>query len=312
MSSWTSYPKIYNLGHPAIADLFADPVIVEEKVDGSQFSFGMIFDAQENVHRLRVRSRGAELNIEAPDKMFAAGVAVAQELAPILAPGWTYRCEYLAKPKHNTLAYDRIPAKHLILFDVATGPEEYLSRRGKEEAAASLGLEVVPLIFDDSVDGFDVFRSFLGRTSILGGQKIEGVVVKNYVRFGRDAKPLMGKFVSESFREAHGADWKERHPGYKDIVQRIVEKYRTPARWMKAVQHLREAGALLDDPKDIGNLFREVHRDFDEECREAATATLYGWAEANIKRGVTAGLAEWYKDELLKKQFSVYVPVDEE
>ena len=37
-----SYPKVYNLGHKAITDLLLDPIIVEEKVDGSQFSFGMI------------------------------------------------------------------------------------------------------------------------------------------------------------------------------------------------------------------------------------------------------------------------------
>jgi len=34
-----SYPSIYNLGHHAIATLLDAPVLVEEKVDGSQFSF---------------------------------------------------------------------------------------------------------------------------------------------------------------------------------------------------------------------------------------------------------------------------------
>ena len=37
----SSYPKIYSLGHAAILDLLDGRVIVEEKVDGSQFSFGL-------------------------------------------------------------------------------------------------------------------------------------------------------------------------------------------------------------------------------------------------------------------------------
>jgi hypothetical protein len=34
-----SYPKIYNLGHKAVRDIFKEPVTAQEKVDGSQFSF---------------------------------------------------------------------------------------------------------------------------------------------------------------------------------------------------------------------------------------------------------------------------------
>lgn len=34
MSSWTSYPKVWNLGHKAIADLLRGEVVVQEKVDG--------------------------------------------------------------------------------------------------------------------------------------------------------------------------------------------------------------------------------------------------------------------------------------
>jgi len=33
-----SYPSIYNLGHRYLGDLLDGPVVVEEKVDGSQFS----------------------------------------------------------------------------------------------------------------------------------------------------------------------------------------------------------------------------------------------------------------------------------
>lgn len=47
MESWHSYPSIYNLGHRYIADLLTVPVIVEEKIDGSQFSFGLDEEGEE-------------------------------------------------------------------------------------------------------------------------------------------------------------------------------------------------------------------------------------------------------------------------
>ena len=38
-SSFTSYPSVLNLGHKDAAALFTVPLIVQEKIDGSQFSF---------------------------------------------------------------------------------------------------------------------------------------------------------------------------------------------------------------------------------------------------------------------------------
>lgn len=114
MGELHSYGKIYNFGHRAIVNLLKGPVVVEEKVDGSQFSFGI------RNGQIHCRSKGVAINVDAPDSMFAKAVAVVRELAPMLHDGWTYRGEYLQKPKHNALAYDRIPYRHIILFDVDT------------------------------------------------------------------------------------------------------------------------------------------------------------------------------------------------
>jgi hypothetical protein len=296
--SWHSYPKIYALGHAAIKDLFADDVIVQEKVDGSQFSFG-IFPSEEYPD-LRCRSKGAQLHIDAPEKMFTAAIETVKELAQELHPGWTYRAEYLAKPKHNALAYDRIPHRHLIIFDINTGNESYMDTDDVREEADRLDLEVVPLIHRGRVD---YITSFMQRMSVLGGQFIEGVVVKNYARFGKDGKALMGKFVSEGFKEVHGKEWRDANPNQGDVVQLLIGKYRTPARWQKAVQHMREEGALEGSPRDIGNLIKRAQVDVAAECKEEIMEALWGWAGKQVLRGSTAGLPEWYKEELLKKQF---------
>lgn len=300
MDSWHSYPSIFAIGHRALSELLLDPVLVEEKVDGSQFSFGL-FDQENGERVLRCRSKGAQLNIIAPEKMFTEAVAVAQSLD--LRVGWTYRAEYLKKPKHNALAYDRIPEKHLIVFDINSGHEEYLSYQDKATECARLGLEVVPVVFEGMIENVEHFRSMIDRTSALGGQKVEGVVVKNYRRFGPDKKVLMGKFVSESFKEVHAAEWKAANPTKADIVERLIDTLRTPARWNKAVQHLREAGQIDDSPRDIGLLIKETQTDIEKECMEVIAEKLAEWALPQIRRGVVRGLPEWYKDQLVARQF---------
>ena len=301
MESWHSYPGIYNLGHKAVDDLLSGPVLVEEKVDGSQFSFGVTEDGE-----IRVRSKGATMLVDAPEGMFIRAVATVKELAPRLHPGWTYRAEYLRSPKHNALVYDRVPRQHLIIFDVNTGHESYLDYDAKAAEADRLGLEVVPVLYQGMVATLDQFRGFLDTVSVLGGQKIEGVVIKpvGYGLFGLDKKALLGKFVSEAFKETHAHAWKEANPKSGDIIEIIAGAHTTQARWMKAIQHLRESGKIEDSPKDIGLLVREIPEDIMRECEADIRDALFAWAWPHIRRKVTAGMPEWYKEQLLHQQFA--------
>lgn len=296
------YPSIFNMGHAAIIDLLKTPVLVQEKVDGSQFGFMVNESGQ-----IYARSKGCVLNLEAPEKMFVQAIETVKELAPILRPGWTYRGEYLAKPKHNALAYDRVPTKHIILFDINPGLEQYLPYEEVAAEAARIGLEVVPQLYEGMITDIQEFRRFLDTESVLGGQKIEGVVVKpvGYGLFGRDKKVLMGKFVSEAFKEVHGGAWKEANPGQLEILKRLEMDYQTQARWQKAVLHLKERGELEDSPSDIGKLMKEVGQDINKECQDEIKRTLYSWAWPKLQRAVVRGLPEWYKNELLKRQFEV-------
>lgn len=49
------------------------------------------------------------------------------------------------------------------------------------------------------------------------------------------------------------------------LLELLYDSYRTEARWQKAVQHLRDEGKLLGEPKDIGPLMAEIWRDLVEE-----------------------------------------------
>lgn len=296
-TSWHSYPKVFNLGHPAIADLFKEPVIIEEKVDGSQFSFG-VFDGE-----LRCRSKGKQLIVDAPEAMFSRAVEVAQLLAPSLRDGWTYRAEYLQKPKHNVLAYGRTPDQNLIIFDVNIGHEAYLSQAEKAEEAARIGLECVECVFDGIVDAPEILRELLQRESALGDTHIEGLVCKNYARFGRDGKALMGKHVSEAFKEVHNKEFRKSNPTNGDVIQVLCDAYRSEARWHKAIQHLRESGELEGTLGDIGNLINAVKADIRAECEDEIKERLYKHAIASIERASVRGLPEFYKQHLMDTQF---------
>ena len=82
--------------------------------------------------------------------------------------------------------------------------------------------------------------------------------------------------------------------------------------WQKAVQHLQEAGELEGSPRDIGKLILEVPTDVEKEEVEEIKAILWAWAWPKVRRGLTRGLPEWYKEELLKRQFEDHVEDKEE
>lgn len=297
-TSWHSYPSIYALGHRVLEPLFTESVRIQEKIDGSQFSFG-VFEGE-----LRCRSKGAQLIVDAPEPLFARAVDSARAVASRLVDGWTYRGEYLSKPKHNTLNYNRVPSGHIILFDISDAQEGYLTHDAVGAEAARLGLEAVPQFFEGVwTEGADGLLALLEHESVLGGVKIEGVVVKSNTLYGPDKKRLMGKFVSEAFKEVHNKEWKTTNPGSKDIIEQLVDRYRTEARWQKAVQHLREQGRIEGSPRDIGALMKEVSPDVLRESEDDIKDALMKWAWPQISRGVTRGLPEWYKEQLLREQF---------
>lgn len=297
MDSWHSLGKIYALGHGAIAELLFDEVEVTEKVDASMFGFGVYNGT------LKLRSKGQELIPDAHDKMFDKAIITAKELAPLLHDGWMYLGEFFCKPKHNALAYDRVPNKNIILFNIRKGNESYLTYDEMKAEADRLGLEVVPRLYQGKLEDINVFKDMLNNVSVLGGQKIEGVVVKNYQRFTKDGKAMMGKYVSEAFKEVHKGEWRKDNPTKADIIDAIIIAHRTPARWGKAVQHLREKGLITGELKDIGPMINEIKADVLAECTDDIKNTLFSHFQGQILRGVVGGAPEWYKLQLAEKQF---------
>jgi len=290
----SSYPSIFAAGHKALEGLLGEPVLVEEKVDGSQFSFGIVGGA------LCARSKGKQLILDAPEPLFAPAVETIKRLVDRLVPDWIYRAEFLGKPKHNTMAYERIPVQHLILYDIMTNPEDYAPRFTLEATARSLGLEVVPCYFEGRMDTYATVQPYLTATSVLGGP-VEGVVIKSRVLFGKDKKPLMAKVVRTEFQEMHHREWKKTNPTRKDVVAELIDELAVEARWLKAVQHLREAGRIQGTPQDIGLLLTAIADDVRAETEDYIKDRLFQHSWPDILRGIRRGIPQWYKQHLMDR-----------
>lgn len=293
-----SYSKPLNFGHRFLEGLMDGVLVVQEKIDGSQISFGIVENGD-----LSIRSRKQEIDPENPG-MFAEGVKTVVTLydAGKLKSGYIYRGEYLQKPKQNTLSYARVPTNNIILFDIDRGNQDYLWPDELLEEAASLGLETTPCYLrrEGPVD-LELLKGLLDQPSILGGVNIEGVVIKNYGVIGTDGKVMMGKVVAEDFRELHSSDWKKRNPNRTDIVDRIIADFGSEARWNKTIQHLTEVEMLLGEPKDIGPLMKELSEDFETECSSAIKDILWDHFRKQILKGISSGFPEYYKQVLAER-----------
>lgn len=304
-----AFPKIFSVGHREIPNLFTGPVEITEKIDGSQFAFGNIDG------KFIARSKGVVLEHEPQENdMFHTAWKYAEQLYAMigLPPGWVFYCEYLRVPKHNTLAYGRTPKNNLMLFGICVNGEFLVpSDRSGEQTyievwADILGIEPVPTLYSGEVKNFDELHALLDRKSVLGTADVEGFVVKNYaqpVLIGGQYLPLSaGKFVSEKFKEKHSATWAKEHTtgGHFEVLK---AKYRSNARWEKAIQHMRDAGLLEGSPRDIGALIKEVQRDLLEEERASIEHDLFKIYGGDVVKNAIRGLPEWYKERLAAAAF---------
>lgn len=293
-----AFPKINALGTKYVQDVFMEEVEITEKLDGSQFGWGKVNG------ELVIRSKGAIINQSAPDNLFNEGVAYIKSIEEMLPDNTFFYGEYFKKPKHNTICYDRIPTHHIALFGVVSLPDQFADDHATLVYwATKFEIEAIPLLYRGMVPNKEFVKQFMDTVSRLGGAKVEGIVVKNYqrgVRLTSDYMlPIMcAKLVSEEFKEVHRGRWKdEETKGGK--LEQFYNGFRTPARWAKAVQHLRERGDLTETPKDIGALFKEVSDDIEAEEKEFIMEQLYLMHRKDLLKRATDGMPQWYKEQLM-------------
>ena len=299
----SAFPKIFALGTTYIGNIFDDEVEITEKVDGSQFAFGV----KDGI--LYTRSKGTQIHgiasITDKDLFYPAMKHVTDlYMDNVIPEGYTMYCETLKSVKHNTLKYNRVPKNNLILFGISCKDGSFINDYEMlKQMSETLDIETVPLLYRGKVDDIEKLHELLNTESVFGGPNIEGFVVKNYNQkflLGGQPMPLMsGKYVSEAFKEVHINSWKKENTG-KGKWDLYKEGFRTEARWNKAIQHLKEKGELEDSPRDIGALIKEVHRDITEEEKDNIKEYLWKNFGSEVLRISTRGLPEYYKQTLME------------
>lgn len=299
MPGLPKYPKVLQLGAVGAEPerLFDGPVVIQEKIDGSQFAFGLDEDG-----KLCCRSHNSQIDMDEPEQMFREAVewvkGVEETLRIFSTPGTTFYCEYLKKPKHNTLEYDHIPKNHLALFDV-WNPQGWESLDSIQNRAEVLGIDSAAK-YSFGETSFPKAMSFLDRESQLGGTLAEGIVIKNHAKLIEvhgTIRPVFAKVVRPQFKEKHKDNPEYKSP--KASLEEWAAGLATEARWLKAIQHLREDGKLKGEPSDIGLLVRAVQADVAEEEEDLIKDRLWQIHKKTILGATTKGLPEWYKGKLV-------------
>lgn len=305
-SSWHNYPKLWALGGNNVRSIFDGNVVIQEKVDGSQISFGNI----DGVLKIKSKNRTIDHGSKNVDRLFADAVKHIRILfgGGLLNPGWTYRAEVLSAKKHNTLEYGRVPQGNLVIYDIECSLNCFLCQSLVGEESKLLGCAYAPVYFDGTIDSdtdvYSMLSDLLLNESFLGGPKIEGLAIKNYSKTTDQGHIMMAKFVSDEFREQHAVPWKKRNPGSRDILKSLTEKYKTEQRWMKSIFALRDSGVLDYSARDIGLIVSDIQKSLSEEESDHIKDVLYSWAWRKISRGVVSGLPEFYKKWLLEESDS--------
>jgi len=303
------FVKIYALGNKYIKTIFDDEVEITEKVDGSQFSFGLISDD------LECHTKRTKMKLDHPEDQFIPAVRYVMEIADKLHPNWVYFGETLKRPKHNVIKYDRVPENHIAIFGILDlTSHNYLSWEIMKLEADVLKVDVVPCLFRGRTD-FENAKKLISQVSFLGGANIEGFVVKNYDRptdVGGVVFPIMcGKLVHESFKEKH-ADLASRGASKRDSWEAFCEGYCNTNRWRKAVRHLADDGTLIGDPRDIGLLVREIHNDIIEEEKDEILEFLWKHHSPHLLKRTIQGFPDWYKDQLANGEIDKFLGKDED
>lgn len=281
-----SYPDIHPIGSRNLRHLFDGNVLIQEKVDGSQFRFMREADG-----KLRVRSKSQEFDIDNANGMFAAACKTVKEAGPNLPANWIFSGEVLSKPKHNVLAYDRCPKGNIALFDVRDETGTYYEPSGIAQWANTIGCEAVSYYHACALASSELssLNQYLENLSFLGGQKVEGIVIKNGDR------SLVGKLVSAAFKETAQRPAKK----VKDnIIDTVVAIYNLPTRFDKALIHLKEKGVIKGDRTDIGKIVSEVGTDIEKECEQEIKDLLYEDQWPMIRKDIVKNVAGWYMKKL--------------
>jgi len=297
-----SYQKINGNHKKEVEGILDGNIVVEEKLDGSQFRIeidenGIINCGSHNTDSNEMDSSFHKVIKEAAE-VFKRTKSNVGDVITIFA-------EFIGKNKHNAITYARVPDHFFVVFDIHI-MGEFLNRKEKQMMCDKWGVEIVPRLFDgpgalltkEKITELLKTPSFLGHSGTY--DRIEGIVIKNYDKHYdfNEGHSLYGHFmcskiVNPSFQETKSVG----RPQAGDKLEALKSSVCTEPRWRKAVQHLKEKGELTGGDEDIGSLIREIMTDLETEEKDTIKDQLYKLFGKDILKASTKGFASWYQQQ---------------
>lgn len=271
---------------------------LQEKVDGSQYTFGL-WDGE-----LVLLCQGKD---KSKESMFASANDAISLIKDNLNPDYTYHGEYLSKPGHNVITYERRPKMYVILYDIK-GPEGWLHPCDVVKEAERIGLESVPLLYvhqewQDQCDPRAIAEMFFDDKypSCLGGNQMEGMVIKIIHKPGVCNPARVHKICTEIFKEKHkiGVPDKERIlPSVEKIIEDIGLQWNVRGRFRKALIHLKENGVDVSEPLEkFREIENELDKDLSKEAKDEIKLCLWGDLKKLCLSKLTEGCGAYYVEK---------------
>lgn len=302
------FPKVLGLGQPLLSEIFDDPVDLSSKIDGSQV----------RIHLTESNVQCGSKNVDiADDKMF--NIAHRQTERIWNENQWkmwgsdiTLFTEFLNKPKHNVLSYSRVPKNNLYLFG-ALIDGKHLKTEELIELATEIDIEPPHIIASQvKIDNPEDLNSYLETESVLGGTKVEGIVIRNSYRsyppllvstMAFDGYPLVGKLVRDDFKERLNVEWSGKKQR-ETPLNKVASEFFTDARFRKAIQHLNDEEKITYEMNNLKDIIPEFYSDLiDEERQEIMELALDDFWRQLKRKSDNFVVKEW-KRYLVDKQFS--------
>ncbi|WP_405101630.1 RNA ligase family protein [Oceanobacillus sp. FSL H7-0719] len=221
-------------------------VIVMEKLDGANASFGLIEG------ELKCFSRNKELNENDGLRGFREWV-LKNINADELLPNAIYFGEWLVK---HTINYPKDAYHQFYLFDIySTLYDKYNSFDLVEMESERLNLKLAPVFYKGEFQSLDHVNSFVGKSAI--GEDGEGIVVKNYSYVDKHGNQIFTKIVSDSFAEKKDVK-KQKLPSNANELDNFIDTYLTNARVEKMIYKLVDNGVINEDfgIEDTGTILK--------------------------------------------------------
>jgi len=267
---------------------FYDKVVtVQEKVDGSQFSFWKDVGSS----TVSVASRNRMLSGE--ESRFRVAVAHVRTLD--VPPGVIFRGEVVSKFRHNKIVYSRLPKHNLVLWDLVVldaGSMPYNKRNLLKSMGERFDLEVVHEVCDPfKLTSADELTKLVEGPSAFGEER-EGIVVRCRAGVAKLVGQKMSEHVHRRPRDK-GDDLAAFVAGSVN-AERIIEK---------AAEWLRDEGMLEFKDSDIGKVIRTVHEDLDNEFSADMRDLLFRKMRKPIYAVISRNVATVYR-KLLSEGFA--------